>query len=122
MPTGAIGRHGPSEASLMRDLLLVWGVPETKITLEESGTDTLSSALACAALLSAVPSQVIYAASSAYHLPRCLMLLRMAGAPARRCPPPRYRLEPYWMLREAAALPWDAWLMWRHNRRGRYSP
>ena len=122
MPTGAIGRYGPSEASLMRDLLMVWGVPEAQIMLEETGTDTLSSALACAALLRASPDEAVYAASSAYHLPRCLMLLRMADVPAQRCPPPRYRLEPYWILREAVAVPWDAWLMWRHQRRTRYSP
>jgi uncharacterized SAM-binding protein YcdF (DUF218 family) len=113
LPTGGVGRYGPSEASLMRDLLLGWGVPPARITLEETATDTLSSALACAALLGGRGE--VYAASSAYHLPRCLMLLRLAGIAARRCPPPRFRLEPYWVMREAVALPWDAWLMLRRR-------
>ena len=80
LPTGAVGRHGPSEARVMAGLLAKFGVPQGQIALEETGTDTLSSALACARMLRNWPGPV-RAASSGYHLPRCLML-RLAGVPA----------------------------------------
>jgi vancomycin permeability regulator SanA len=114
LPTGGVGRHGPSEASVMRDLLVQCGVVAERILLEESGTDTLSSARAVARLLRtnglAAP---VFAASSAFHLPRCVMLLRLFGVPARAAGPPwvsagsRWTTRIWWWLREAAALPYD---------------
>lgn len=118
VPTGAVGRHGPSEASIMADLLRGLGVPAERIALEETGTDTLTSALAVARLLRArAHAGPVYAASSAYHLPRCVLLLRLAGLRARRCPPPGAPAASgilkrwYWRLREIPALPWDAGLV-----------
>ena len=108
LPTGAIGRHGPSEASVMAAMLRELGVAADHILLEETGTDTLSSAVACAGLLARRPGPV-RVASSGYHLPRCVMLMRMAGIRATRCPPPPPgRFVWYWRLRECAALPYDA--------------
>ncbi len=124
VPTGGVGRHGPSEARVMADLLHGFDVPDTAILLEESGTDTLSSAVACARLLRGHLGPV-YACSSAYHLPRCLMLLRLAGCPSRACPPPAFPaaqgfcLRWYWRLREAAALPVDFMLMLLQRFRAR---
>ena len=43
VPTGGVGRFGPSEASVMAALLVSRGVPRDRILLEETGTDTLSS-------------------------------------------------------------------------------
>ncbi len=108
MPTGAVGRHGPSEARVMAGLLAGFGVPPGQVSLEETGTDTLSSVLACARMLRGRPGPV-RAASNGYHLPRCLTLLRLAGVPATGCPaPPRPAWAWYWRLRECAALPYDA--------------
>jgi uncharacterized SAM-binding protein YcdF (DUF218 family) len=62
-------------------------------------------------------SDPVYACTSAYHLPRCLLLLRLAGIKARACPPPPVPaatskwLRWYWRLRETPALPYDALLM-----------
>ena len=108
MPTGAVGRHGPSEASIMAGLLIGYGVPQDHLHLEESGTDTLSSAVACARLLGdrQGPVRIV---SSGYHLLRCRMLMRMAGVAVTPCPPPpRERRIWYWRLRECVALPYDA--------------
>ncbi len=92
----------------MAGLLAGFGVPQDQVTLEETGTDTLSSALACASLLTG-RSGPVRVATSGYHLPRCLMLLRMAGVRATGCPPPpRPAWAWYWRLRECAALPYDA--------------
>jgi uncharacterized SAM-binding protein YcdF (DUF218 family) len=110
LPTGAKGRHGASEASVMADLLHALGVPSGRILLEETGTDTLSSARAVARLVGG--RAPVYVASSDYHLPRCRMLLRLAGIAALACPPPPAATgifqRSYWWLREAAAIPYDA--------------
>lgn len=110
LPTGGVGRHGPAEAAVMAGLLREAGVPASRILTESTAHDTLASAGACAALLHGHAGPV-FAASSGYHLPRCLMLLRLAGIRARRCPPPPAagRLAQRWLarLRELAALPVD---------------
>jgi uncharacterized SAM-binding protein YcdF (DUF218 family) len=110
VPTGAQGRHGASEASVMAGLLGELGVPSERILSEETGTDTLSSVRAVVRLLPrAAP---VYVATSGYHLPRCRLLLRLAGVAALACPPPPeatgFWWHWYWRLREAAALPYDA--------------
>jgi len=112
LPTGAKGRYGASEASVMARLLCEMGVPSERILLEETGTDTLSSVREVARLVrGAAP---VYVATSGYHLPRCRMLLRLAGIAALACPPPPasagFWQRWYWRLREVAAMPYDALL------------
>ena len=120
IPTGAIGRHGPSEASVMADLLMKSGVCGERIRLEETGFDTLSSVRAVSRLLRKEPlAGPIMLATSGYHVPRCLILLRLFGITARPC-----RVSPvasqapwparwYWRLREVPALPYDvALVLW----------
>jgi uncharacterized SAM-binding protein YcdF (DUF218 family) len=116
VPTGAVGRFGPSEASVMARLLTEQGVAPDSILLEETATDTLSSARAVARLLRVreIGASRVFAASSGYHLPRCVVLLRLFGVPARPAWPPfvpagsRWMTRGFWWLREAAALPYDA--------------
>ena len=126
VPTGAVGRFGPSEASVMAQLLQACGVPQQQILPEDTGTDTVSSVRAVAALLrERGHAGPVYAATSAYHLPRCLLLMRLAGLPARACPPPpvpaarSFGKRWYWRLREVPALPWDVGLMLLARLRGR---
>jgi uncharacterized SAM-binding protein YcdF (DUF218 family) len=123
LPTGAQGRFGPAEAEVMARLLLSLGVPPADILAETTGTDTFSSAVAMARLLHGHTGPV-FAASSGYHLPRCVLLLRLAGLPARACPAPPFPAAAnlgkrwYWRLREVPALPYDAVLMlWARLRR-----
>lgn len=124
--TGAAGRHGPPESTVMAGLLRDHGVAGGRIVEEPTGTDTLSSVLACARLLRGMGhAGPVRVATSGYHLPRCVALFRLAGVAARPAPPPalppghpwtaRWR----WRLREGAALPWDAGLMLWHRLRGR---
>ncbi len=124
LPTGAKGRHGEAESAVMAELLRSLGVPGARIRQEPTGTDTLSSVLACVALLREMGhAGQVYAATSGYHLPRCLLLLRLAGVPARAVPPPRteagWRSRWWWRLREVPALPYDAGLMLWARLRGR---
>lgn len=124
LPTGAQGRYGDPEATVMTRLLLQAGFPETTILPENTGTDTLSSVRAIVGMLAAMPAAPVYACTSAYHLPRCLMLLRLAGVAARACPPPPvpaatgWSKRWYWRLRETPALPYDAALLLWHRARG----
>ncbi len=118
VPTGGVGRHGPAEAVVMAELLRELGVPDRQIVLEATGRNTLSSARAVARLLRARGAAgPVYAASSTYHLLRCVLLLRLAGIPARPGRPPPFpaardlRVRWYWRLRELAALPIDLVLM-----------
>lgn len=114
VPTGGVGRFGPSEASVMAQLLVALGVSPARILLEETGSDTMSSARAVARVLSARAIVApVFAASSLYHVPRCVVLLRMFRVAAWPAGPPfvpagsRWMTRCYWWLREAAALPYD---------------
>jgi uncharacterized SAM-binding protein YcdF (DUF218 family) len=124
VPTGAVGRFGPSEASVMATMLEARGVPRGGILLEETGTDTLSSARAVVALLRAHDiAAPVFVATSPYHQPRCLLVLRLLGVRARAAVPPvvpaatRWWRRCYWWLREVPAIPYDAvlalYLRWR---------
>ncbi|WP_428391988.1 YdcF family protein [Lichenicoccus sp.] len=126
MPTGGVGRFGASEGAAMAASLRAAGVDARDILPEETASDTFDSVIACRALLAGLGHRApVYAASSAYHLPRCLLLLRLAGVAAAAVPPPalpastRWHRRWYWRLREVAALPWDAVLMLRHTGRKR---
>jgi uncharacterized SAM-binding protein YcdF (DUF218 family) len=118
IPTGAIGRHGPSEASVMADYLMKSGIPGEQIQLEETGSDTLSSARALARLVreETACGGPVMLATSGYHLPRCLILLWIFGVAAQPCRLPRVPPSAtwwqrwYWRLREVPALPYDATL------------
>ena len=114
IPTGAIGRYGPSEASVMAGLLIKSGVRSERILLEETGHDTLSSVRAIHRLLRERPAYGhVMVATSAYHIPRCVTLLCVFGISAMLCRPPPQPAPSklwnrwYWRLREVPALPYD---------------
>ncbi|MBV9248631.1 MAG: YdcF family protein [Acetobacteraceae bacterium] len=118
IPTGGVGRHGPSEASVMAELLIRRGVPRPSVLLEETGIDTLSSVRAVRRLVRhAGIDASLYVATSSYHLPRCLLLLRLAGLTPRAVPPPPFAAATafwqrwFWRARELPALPYDAALL-----------
>ncbi|WP_158921837.1 YdcF family protein [Acidisphaera sp. S103] len=115
IPTGAKGRYGDAEATVMARRLMAAGFPGEAIHEEKTGTDTLSSVRAVAHMVCG--RSPVYACTNGYHLPRCLVLLWIAGIRARACPPPpvpegadRWRRW-YWRLREVPALPYDVLLM-----------
>jgi uncharacterized SAM-binding protein YcdF (DUF218 family) len=106
----------------MARLLTESGITPAQIALEPAATDTLSSVIAVSTMLRALPDAPVYACSSAYHLPRCRLLLWLAGHGHRGCPPPAAPAARspwrrwYWRLRELPALPYDAALMlWRRT-------
>lgn len=123
VPTGGSLAGRPAEAPVMAGLLREAGIPDSAIVIEATARDTLDSVLACSARLRARGYRgPVAVASSAYHLPRCLVLMRLAGWRVVRVPPPP---EPaarslsqrwFWRLREVPALPWDVLLLLRRRR------
>ena len=120
--TGGVGQHGPSEAAVMRRLLQAEGVPDREIVLEDQAKDTLDSVVLCERILAEPRFQGadVVAVSSAYHVPRCRLLFRIAGRRVRggpigrSAPAPPMRSRGYAALRECVALPWDAgWMLVR---------
>jgi uncharacterized SAM-binding protein YcdF (DUF218 family) len=113
LPTGGVGRFGRAEAVVMADLLREAGVAGADIRPEPTAHDTVSSVRAVRRMLREHRGEV-FAATSAYHLARCVLLLRLAGLRARPCPPPpalaaaAWRKRWWWRLREIPAVPWDA--------------
>ena len=125
LATGGLGEHPPTEAEAIRKLLLEAGVEDRFIVLDETATDTLSSVRACASMVREMGHNgAVYAVTSAYHLPRCVLLLRLAGLAARAAPPPAssasasFRKRWWWRLREVPALPYDAGLLVISRLRG----
>lgn len=116
MPTGGQGRYGRPEAEVMADALAEGGVARESILLEPTGVNTYRSALACAKLLGR-SKRPAYVATSAYHMPRCVVLLRLAGVRARPGRMPgvpasqKWGKRWFWRLREVPALPIDAVLL-----------
>ena len=114
--TGGQGQFGPPEAEVMAELLRLGGIDQADIMLEPTGRNTLRSAVAAAWMLRGVEGPV-YAATSAYHMPRCLALLNLAGVSARPGPsaagPASSRLlrRWYWRLREMPAIPVDCMVL-----------
>lgn len=110
--TGGVGRHPPSEASVMRALALRAGVPAARIVVDETSTTTLESARACAAIIAARGWRRVLVVTDRYHLPRALLAFRRFGVTAQGSPPPESRGDTAsWKqvllsLRELVAIPW----------------
>ncbi|WP_130731289.1 YdcF family protein [Komagataeibacter xylinus] len=119
VPTGGVSPpSGLREGDVMATMLEAAGVPPDAVLVEGTAPDTLASVIACTRLLRQRGHVgPVAVASSAYHLPRCLVLMRMMGWPVVRVPPPpvpaarRWGRRWFWRLREVAAVPWDVLLL-----------
>jgi vancomycin permeability regulator SanA len=114
LPTGGVGRHAPSEAAVMQRLLHDAGIPDDRIVLEEQGTDTLSSIVACVRLLeNAGDVATVTVCTDAYHVARVRAVFRVlgvrtVGAPAHGAAGALGLRRYAWALaREVLGLPWD---------------
>jgi uncharacterized SAM-binding protein YcdF (DUF218 family) len=109
--TGGVGRFGEAESRLMRAALESEGIASERIVEEPTARDTVENVLAAAALLRGRAGRVL-AVSHGYHLPRCVLLLRLAGLQASvgasvRGSGGRLFARLWQHLRELPALPWD---------------
>lgn len=110
------GSHGdaPSEAAVMRELLLREGVAPERIVMEDRSKNTLSSVRNCAAILKAARDATeVTVCSDRYHLPRCRLLFWACGVRTTYRPMPsafahlRLHQWVYYCFREFVAIPVD---------------
>jgi uncharacterized SAM-binding protein YcdF (DUF218 family) len=123
--TGGVGRHGPAEAEVMRDILVEKGVDPSRIILESEADDTLSSIYFCKSILDTRRDvERVIVCSSPYHNPRCAILFRLVGIPAEigEMPGDRPHLGwgkwLYFVAREFPATAWDIALVLSARLRG----
>jgi len=111
--SGGVGANGPSEASIMRDILVAVGVAPRRLVLDEASLDTLQSAVATARFVRQAGADGCVVCSDDYHQPRVRMLLAVLGVPTLAGPTERglkgtrrYYQAKMW-LRETLAFPYD---------------
>lgn len=111
--SGAVGRFGPSEASIMADVLTGQGVDRERLVLDEESRDTLQTGLAAAGYVRDHGLAGAIVCTDSYHVFRSRLILRALGVrtldgsvPAGV---PQMGLGD-WLrmrLREAPAIPYD---------------
>jgi uncharacterized SAM-binding protein YcdF (DUF218 family) len=77
--SGGVGRYGPSEASIIADILRDRGVAASRIALDEISIDTLQNVVEAARFVRRCDLVGVVACSDGYHLPRVKMLFQMLG-------------------------------------------
>ena len=119
--SGGVGRAGPSEASVMLDVLRREGVAEARLIADEDSLDTLQSVAVAARLARRSGSPFVVACSDGYHLPRIRLMLWLLGvrsvAGPRGGPRGDLRHRIGMALREVPAIPYDAVLVATQRRR-----
>ena len=76
---GGVGRHGPSEASVMRRIALSEGVDDSCILLEEESRNTRENIRNSLNVLDESDRLTLHIVSDGSHLPRCRMYAALAG-------------------------------------------
>jgi vancomycin permeability regulator SanA len=112
--SGGVGKHPPSEASVMARLLQDAGTSSERILLDEASADTLESIRNCTRILRALPKfGDVIVCSDIYHIPRCRWLFKLYGITALPGKVASGRSQNkasrwlYYQLREWVAVPWD---------------
>ena len=120
--SGGVGRTGPSEASIMANVLLRRGVAADRLVLDEASLDTLQSVIAAAGFVHRRGLDGAIVCSDRYHLPRIRLMLAVLGIATVPGPTARglggTRLA-YWLrmyLREALAIPYDLGIVLARRR------
>lgn len=111
--SGGIGRHGPSEASTIANILIEHGINPARIVRDEVSLDTLQNVVAAARFIHERQLDGAVACTDDYHKPRVAMLFSVLGVPCSAGPTARRRVGtawPYWLgmrVRESVAFPYD---------------
>jgi uncharacterized SAM-binding protein YcdF (DUF218 family) len=120
VPCGGVGRHGPSEAEVVRRLLLDAGVAPGAVRLEDRSRNTHENLLLARPVLLGLGAEAVIVTDRT-HAPRALLIARGLGlrATASCPPPPGRRLVLRQGLREAGAWPVALWRLaaWRLRER-----
>lgn len=111
--SGAQGRYGPSEASIMAEVLTAGGLPAERLVLDEASRDTLQTGLAAAAYVKASGLAGALVCTDSYHVPRSRLILELLGVRTRDggvTAGVRQMGRKAWLrmrLREIPAIPYD---------------
>lgn len=117
--SGGVGRHPPSEASVMAQELAAAGVAPERLILDEASLDTFDSVVVVARRARADGLEVIVC-SDGYHTPRIRLMLALLGVRTRAGPCDERPGLPHLLrmsLREALAIPYDLSLVLLRRRR-----
>ena len=118
VPCGGLGRHPPTEAEAMRDLLLAEGIPESAIRLEDRSRNTHENILLARPILDALGATGVVIVTDRTHAPRARLIARGLGLRATSSSPPlrggRLRSTLRQALRE---VPATLVALWRLRRR-----
>lgn len=77
---------GGSEAQVARSLFESFGIPESRLILEDRSRTTAENALFSRQLATPKPGERWLLVTSAYHMPRAVGAFRKAGFPVEACP------------------------------------
>jgi uncharacterized SAM-binding protein YcdF (DUF218 family) len=121
--SGAAGPQGPSEASVMAQVLARREIDPARLTLDEASRDTLQSAIAAARFVRHEGLEGCIVCSDRYHIPRIRLLLGALGVKTEPGPLAAGRGGApfvHWTgmrLRESVAIPYDLALVLAQRRR-----
>ncbi|MGD2269969.1 MAG: YdcF family protein [Desulfobacterales bacterium] len=119
--TGGIGRHPPSESSVMKQLAQAKGVSSNRIIMEDCAASTMQNAAGCARIMQQYGWSRAIIVTDRYHLKRSLLAFRHFGISAVGSPTkgkiyaarrPRWW---YFFTRELFALGWY-WIRVKSSR------
>lgn len=117
IPCGGLGRHPPTEAEAMRDLLLADGVPPEVIRLEDRSRNTHENILFARPILEDLGLREVVIVTDRTHAPRARLIARALGLCATSASPSlrdgRLRTTLRQALRE---IPATAVALWRLRR------
>lgn len=105
---GGLGRHPPTEASVITALCRAEGVPEPALTEEGTSTTTRENLTNARTILARLNPGAVVIVTDPYHAPRAWLIARQLGLTTRcDCPPCRSIGPRQWLRhapREALAL------------------
>ncbi len=76
---GGLGRHGPSEAQVIKDICIAAGVPAACIHLEDRSTTTAENIRFALPILTALGSRRVLVVTDRYHSLRAILIARRFG-------------------------------------------
>ena len=105
---GGLGKHGPSEAQVIRQICLDAGVPDKLIHLEALSTTTEENIRLALPILKLLQTDRVFVVTDGYHAPRAILIARRLGLNATASPTTLQGTTPrriaYAYAREAFAL------------------
>lgn len=119
VPCGGLGRHPPTEAEAMRDLLLADGIPPQAIRLEDRSRNTHENILHVRPILEELGVRDVVIVTDRTHAPRARLIARGLGLRATASSPSlrdaRLRSTLHQAMREVPATAVALWRLRRHR-------